>query len=317
MGSSVSVPTNTKKTYPSVPNISVNNTNKNNNNHSTIPQPYRAKESEKMTFNGNFEYRSRILKLKTPNGKLDKIRKIASKSNNFIYEETKHEIEIYKILSKKPDSEKYILPFEASGESEESVYLNLKYVEGDDIYSFFKKPKRQIKAAQYLLSGVKALYWLFKNGYIHGDVKLDNLFFLPDGSTRLLDFGRVKNISTIPKEDAIEDAMYEVNNIVNICLKENQNYVEGHTKKYDKYIPIIEFIDTRKFNVNRKELRSSGNITLFLDTFFKDFIAFIEQKIKEEERRLTEETKETKGGKRTKSKTKTKRNKANTKKKNK
>jgi serine/threonine protein kinase len=297
MGSSVSVPTNIKKTYPPVPNIPVNNTIKNTNNDSNIPQPYREKEAERMKFKNNFEYRSHILKLKTPNGKLDKIRKIANKSNNSIYNETKEEIEIYKKLSKEPDSANYILPYEASGESEESIYLNLKYIEGNDISSFYEKPRSQRETAKYLLSGIKALYWLFSKGYIHGDVKLDNLFFLPDGSTRLLDLGRAIALDTLSKRDAV----YEVNDIINMFLVRDE---------YGNVIrPLIPYLDTREFKVNNEELRKlRGSISKFLDTFFIDFISFIEERI----------PRPTKGGRRrTNAKTKAKRNKANTKKKNK
>jgi serine/threonine protein kinase len=263
---------------------------------------------EPFVLNKNFAYRSKIFKKKNKNGTVKSVRKVANKNvaSGSIYGETKKEALIYQRLQELPDVNKYLLPFEATSSNNSRIYLNFKYVEGEDLISFFNKPYELINGVKVFLSAVKALYWLFKEGkYLHGDVKLDNLFVTPDYSVRLIDLGSVISTSYMSRKDAV----YEVNNIINMFLRNDHSPII----KTENYT-----LDVKLYQIDKSEL-NKGNIEEFMDTFYKGLIAFIEERMP---------TTPTKGGKRSnhigkrkiktkKTKRKQRRNKANTKKKNK
>ena len=102
---------------------------------------------------------------------------------------TKHEGAVYRELSKDPEFTKYFLPFVGANSGAEWAYVNFKMADTQDLIdvlndmfttnsvdgSYLRRIARQV---------FEGLEFLAKEGYIHGDIKVDNI--LVDGDRAFL-----------------------------------------------------------------------------------------------------------------------------------
>lgn len=59
-----------------------------------------------------------------------------------------------------------------------------------------------------MLQLASGLSFIHKNGYVHRDIKPDNLFYLPDGTVKISDFGIACKIGEKQEGDAIQGTVY-------------------------------------------------------------------------------------------------------------
>lgn len=112
------------------------------------------------------------------------------------HRETINEAMKYKELQALLEADKYLFPFISSGHNLRYSYLNLGYVEGEDLYSYLNKNIGNTKVFIEAMRGVtKALLWLLNNKYIHGDINSGNFYRTKDGQYKLIDLGMTRQIT--------------------------------------------------------------------------------------------------------------------------
>lgn len=135
-------------------------------------------------------HRSSLFRIKRKNGSLKGVRKIAT--NNNIYEETTQEAKVYQRLKNLPEAKNYLVGFLGAGSNSTQAYLNLEFVEGEDIISILNSlNKEQVEEFKSIIKGVvEALLWLLNQNHTHGDISNSNFRRGTDGRIRILDLGR-------------------------------------------------------------------------------------------------------------------------------
>jgi hypothetical protein len=110
--------------------------------------------------------------------------------------ETKREIAVYQRLQGISGTEQYIMPYIGSTNISkmnqvESLFLNMGYLGGSDIIDYLKKnPGLPLEKRKKLIIKIaEALRWYSDQGFLHGDIKFDNLFRETNGNIRLIDLG--------------------------------------------------------------------------------------------------------------------------------
>lgn len=89
-------------------------------------------------------------------------------------------------------SHKSIVTVYDVGESGHFYYLAMEYLPGGDLKSFIEKGMKVRKALHVIKAIAKALNFAHDKGYIHRDVKSENILFDVDGLPALTDFGIAK-----------------------------------------------------------------------------------------------------------------------------
>ena len=113
---------------------------------------------------------------------------------------TVREADVYDKLREQPDWKDHILPFYKSQRSRDWIYINFRYVDGEDFEQYMKKNPTLHKSEKktLLLEAIWHLRWLLQAGYTHGDVKLSNFYRDTTGKTYILDFGTARQpLSTV------------------------------------------------------------------------------------------------------------------------
>ena len=142
---------------------------------------------------GKSDYASSIFlryKRGNRNSKPIGLRKFTSRRGHGpLYAKSKREGHVYEALKKHEGWEKYIIPFERAGATNDYSYLNFKYEEGDDLFDVLKVGKLSEAEMREMLAGIAdALRFVVAAGYIHGDLKVDNIYVAKGGRPLLLDF---------------------------------------------------------------------------------------------------------------------------------
>ncbi|MEO0459103.1 MAG: serine/threonine-protein kinase, partial [Cyanobacteria bacterium P01_A01_bin.114] len=85
----------------------------------------------------------------------------------------------------------------SSGQDEEYFYLVQEFIDGEDLEQILERrgplPEGAVKAI--LISILKVLDFVHKNGAIHRDIKPSNIMKTVDNQLYLLDFGAVKQVT--------------------------------------------------------------------------------------------------------------------------
>lgn len=134
----------------------------------------------------------------TPKTIMRKSAKYAPATNNVV-----REVAVYESLGSSP----YIFPYEGSSTSPNSsnnarsafsgpsnIYFNMEHMEGSTLADYMKTADIRLAEARDLITKTAyALKWLAKQGFTHGDIKLDNVYRDKTGKIRIFDFGSAKS----------------------------------------------------------------------------------------------------------------------------
>jgi serine/threonine protein kinase len=93
-------------------------------------------------------------------------------------------------------SHPHIVPVYDVGRVENIHFLAMDYLPGGDLNSFIRAGLQPREAEQILSQLAQALHFAHSKGYIHRDVKPDNIMFREDNSAVLTDFGIARPIKT-------------------------------------------------------------------------------------------------------------------------
>ncbi len=151
-------------------------------------------------------YASNVFKIigPPPDQTVQGVRKVAYKDKvvrgrplPHIYVDTKKEKAVYDDLRTKEEYQNYIMPYRAGAANHDSVYLNFNWKDGTDMIEFINGQSHAYTVEQRrrdIHQIASSLKWLGMNGYIHCDMKFDNLYRGRDGRIYLFDFGMAKRI---------------------------------------------------------------------------------------------------------------------------
>jgi serine/threonine protein kinase len=206
-------------------------------------------------------HRSKLFKIKTKNGNVKGVRKVATEPN--IFEETTAESKVYQRISSLPGAEIYLIPYLGSNANATQAYLNLGYVEGDDIIDVLKKNPTVETYKEVLKGVVEALLWLTKNNYVHGDISTSNFRRGKDGQIRILDLGRATFIRTRVDVNKEFRAFQEM--ILNLgfsfeTMPEPEAVEVGENPKkklIEFYNSILTWLDTVEGGKRRKQTKKN------------------------------------------------------------
>jgi len=78
-------------------------------------------------------------------------------------------------------------------EENSSVYMEMEYIEGCDLYDFMSdrdfKPLKESEAKNIFKQLMKAVLYCHSKGIVHRDLKLENVMLCKNGKVKLIDFG--------------------------------------------------------------------------------------------------------------------------------
>ncbi|EKF74831.1 serine/threonine protein kinase PpkA [Alcanivorax hongdengensis A-11-3] len=83
----------------------------------------------------------------------------------------------------------HIVPVYDVGEHQGYYYLSMEYVTGGSLKQRIREGMEPAQVEQVLRQMAMALHYAGEHGFIHRDVKPDNIMFRADGSALLMDFG--------------------------------------------------------------------------------------------------------------------------------
>jgi serine/threonine protein kinase len=123
------------------------------------------------------------------------VRKVAHETDTLPghFAATQNEAVIYRQLSTTHSWRDHILPYRNAVVSDDTVIIDFDWIEGEDVERYLTAHPDQ--AVSVIRQVIMQLRWLAQQGYIHGDVKLDNFYRTADGRILLLDFGRAWRIT--------------------------------------------------------------------------------------------------------------------------
>jgi serine/threonine protein kinase len=149
-------------------------------------------------------YSSNIRKILNSTDAVRGIRKIVSANNEGLYLETRREKGVLNVLRASPNFEQYVLPYKKGYSNAGSVYLNFNWKEGSDLFDYLESRLATLSVEEkrkLIVDIAKSLKWLAQHGFVHGDVKFQNLYRGTDGRIYLLDFGKAKRLNVADSKD--------------------------------------------------------------------------------------------------------------------
>jgi serine/threonine protein kinase len=182
-----------------------------------------------------------------------------------IYEHTKQERQIYARLIGEPGAADYIMPYLRGNENANSAYINFAWKDGMDMIDYLNTHPQITRAQRHSIihSIADSLRWLASKGFIHRDIKFDNLYW--DNTNRrilLLDFGMAKPIDSMNKEDLLAEVFNFMRKIVEPLRVETEEV-------YAAYRVAIE-------TIVRHMRRSDANPNAYKNTIITFYNAMID-----------------------------------------
>jgi len=108
-----------------------------------------------------------------------------------------------------------------------TAYIVMEYVEGITLKQYVKNQGGKLNAAEtftILKPVMEDLCKVHRTGLVHRDISPDNIMMLPDGGTKILDFGAVKDVATAaPGKDLTKSTQ--------AILKQGYAPIEQYLKK--------------------------------------------------------------------------------------
>jgi serine/threonine protein kinase len=148
----------------------------------------------------------RIVK-NTVTGAIRGIRKIVTADKEGLFGKTGLEKIYLDELRQKPGFEQHVLPYKQGHKNAGSVYLNFNWKDGSDLFDYVQEHLPTLSDAEkrkLIVDIAKSLKWLADQGFIHGDVKFQNLYRGTDGRIYLLDFGEAVRMSKVQHSDVVK-----------------------------------------------------------------------------------------------------------------
>lgn len=98
------------------------------------------------------------------------------------------------VLSK--SSNKWIIDLKCSFQDDEFLYLVMEYLPGGDLMNMLiKKDIFSVDEARfYIAEVIMAVHYVHSLGYVHRDIKPDNILLDKDGHIKITDFGLCSSI---------------------------------------------------------------------------------------------------------------------------
>lgn len=170
-----------------------------------------------------------------------KIRKLASSlprnNNSYVnldgFRTIRNEGNVYKVLKGLSEFENYCFPFLKYTDEDQIRFIDFEFVKGDTLQDYIhhhKIPKvgRRILLAQC----IRCLLFLARNGYIHGDIKLDNFWYdTVKAKVRIFDFELTKKDPNITDRSSTVSLVNEVDRFINLLeLPHEFGFTEAETE---------------------------------------------------------------------------------------
>ena len=95
----------------------------------------------------------------------------------------------------------YVAQVHEYGETDQLAYIALEYFPNGTISQYMRQRRRQVSRVHYLLQVAKALREVHDAGFLHLDLKPDNVMIREDGSPAIIDFGISKRIVAARHQD--------------------------------------------------------------------------------------------------------------------
>ncbi len=92
-------------------------------------------------------------------------------------------------------SHPHIVPVYDVGSVGQYHYLSMDYLQGGDLSSWIKAGLEHKEIEQIIIQMAQALHYAHGKGYVHRDIKPDNILFREDNSAVLTDFGIAKPLN--------------------------------------------------------------------------------------------------------------------------
>lgn len=100
----------------------------------------------------------------------------------------------------------------SEGSIEGRPYLASEYVKGqtlrDKLNTSNSHSLPPLEACNVMLQMTSGVYYIHQHGIVHRDIKPDNIFYPPDGSVKIADFGIADKTGTPQKGDKVSGTVY-------------------------------------------------------------------------------------------------------------
>lgn len=162
-------------------------------------------------------------------------------------------------------------------QDDEYVYLVLEYVDGSELFEILCKKRRlDLQYVKYILAQlILALEHIHEKGYIHRDIKSENILISKDGSIKLCDFGFSKKINSHQKTYSFVGTLDYLS--PEIISKSGHNKMvdlwELGILTYELLVGIPPFHDKKGEEATMNNiLKNQVDYPMFLDDYAKEFI---------------------------------------------
>ena len=135
----------------------------------------------------------------------------------------------YKDLQGKPGFERYCLPYLKDVREGSAHYIDFRYVKGEPLHIYVHKGLSVEKRMDILKQCIRCLKFLANNGYVHGDVKLDNFWWDSEHSRVLvLDFEKATKNPPVGHMESKRSIEYELKKVFKLMELEAELNLRGH-----------------------------------------------------------------------------------------
>jgi len=202
----------------------------------------------------NKKYVSSIFHIKKRgNNKTIKIRKLvklnATKSFTRIARfDAIREIKFYKYIQHVENWKDYILPFIHGSSNTTSAFLNFEYIKGTTLDRYLESPNIRIyKRKKIIKDLLDALQFCLDNEYMHGDVKMENIYITSSGDLRLFDFGKaVRDRAETGIIATNTEKRQELDYVINVIRSIDYSVYPYDNNNNDVYVNISDYINSIK-----------------------------------------------------------------------
>jgi serine/threonine protein kinase len=207
-------------------------------------------ESLKIVGKGAFGEVSLVrYKNDSSNTKLYAMKKIL-KNNMIIKNQIENVYTERDILAIMPDNNEWIVKLYYSFQDEHNLYMILEYVPGGDLMNLLmlKDKLTELETKQYIAEIIMAISVVHSHGYIHRDIKPDNILLDNVGHIKLTDFGLCKKIDDINKDDIRKSIYTSINEQENYTNYSNLNTTTSSDS--EKYVELLNDFEKDKLRSN-------------------------------------------------------------------